>query len=178
MLELLIIGGIVFLVLKGGQLNIPGATAPVIQNATGASLSTVLGTSSAPPSNYTSGNPGYNAAPTPPPVIAGPSAVPSPMPVQFAQQSASPIVNPAFKGGTATTVHNNVLMARPIVTGARTQSAIVPPQQIRVFNPATQTVQTLNPAISQGPVNVARNSPEVASPFWTTNLRQRRVTTY
>jgi hypothetical protein len=43
-----------------GSLSIQAGTSPVINNATGGSLSGALGSASQSPSYYSSGNPGYN----------------------------------------------------------------------------------------------------------------------
>lgn len=175
MIPLLIIGGIAFLLFRGQGLAIPVTQSPVINNATGGSLSSALGSATQPPANYASGVPGYySSIPTPPPVLAGTSAVKSSVPVQFAQQPQP--LKPSQLSGTQ--AHNNVVYARPVIANTRAQAPIVAPSRVRVLNPATQTIVTVNPALSQGAISVARNSPEVASPFWTSVIRTRSIRTY
>ena len=186
LLEALIIGGILFLLVKGGNLNISASTSPVIRNATGGSLSNVLGNKSQPPSAFATGQTGYavqnNSVSTPNTHLAGPSASPSPTPVAFAQQPAIP----NLANRTLSAAHNNVVYSTgvrpnvPTSPGPRVQvpPLVVAPTNVRVFNPATQSVVSVNPALTQGTISTAKNSPEVASPFWAATIKTRKIATY
>ena len=176
MLEVIIIAGIAYLILRGSNLGIPAATTPVIYNATGGSLSNTLGNTYAAPSTFATGAPGYLTNQTPPSVAAGPSAVPSPVPVWIGQQPGIQPLSQRPAPGLA--VHNNVLAVRPVIAGTRVQPLAVAPTQVVTLNPATQTKVVVNPALTAGVVSVARNSPEVASPFWTSPIRNPKLTTY
>ena len=109
---------LLILLFRGGA-SISVGSSPVIQNATGPSLSAALGNSSAPPNYYATGNPGYNAAPaqqTPTPVIAAQSLLPKVAP------GVQTYSNPS------TTQVSNLQNVAPVQNGA---APIVQPVAIR-----------------------------------------------
>ena len=187
MLELIIIGGIIYLIAKGGQISFPTATAPVIHNATGGALSATLGNSNLPPSNYATGQAGYpvqnNSVSTPNTHLAGPSASPSGKPATVAQQPALPVWQPALAGRRLSAAQNNVLFSpgvrsNPTNPGTQVPPLVVAPSRVVAHNPATGKPTMINPALTQGVISTARNSPEVASPFWAATIKTRKIATY
>lgn len=121
----------------------PSVSAPVIQNATGGSLSAVLGNASAPPNYYASGNPGYNVQTRPvAPVKIPTGPVRSGVPFKDFSQ-ISRVYAPA----------NNVRVSRGRVN--------VP------VKTTTNPTGTFNPVIAARPVVVERVGPEVAAAPWT-----------
>lgn len=187
MLELIIVGGLIFLIIKGGNLNLSASVSPVIRNATGGSLSAALGTSNQPPSAFATGQQGYavqnNSVSTPNTHLAGPSAAPDWKPSGIAGQPALPVTQPALANRTVTRAQNNVLFTRGVIPNSNTPATQVPPlvvapSNVRAYVPATQRVQTINPALTQGVVSTSRNSPEVASPFWAATIKTRKIATY
>ena len=184
MIEAVIILGVIYLIFKGGSLNISAATTPVTYNSTGASLSTALGTANNPPSVYATGYPGTLAQNPPAVTLAGTSASFNVVPSGVAGQPNPPVVQPppvAVVGTNAPNLpqplvptrtlspgfHNNVVFATPVVANTRPQAPVALPAAIPVLNPATQRTVIVNPALTGGVVSTARNSPEVASPPWT-----------
>lgn len=171
MIVILLIIGAAYFLLKGGQLNIAAATSPVINNATGSSLGNALGSGTQPPSNFSTGTPGYTSQPTPMPVVAGPSAIPSSAPVSVAQQSGAPANTPIVRPAP-------VRILTPVISGTRRQAPVVAPSAVKTYSPAVGKVVTINPALTAGVVSVTKNSPETSSPPWASFVRTRKVSTY
>lgn len=173
MLEFIIIAGIAYLVLKGGHISVDVATAPVINQAVGGSLSGALGNQAKVPGYYATGNPGYatqNAVTGP--AVAGTSVIPNRLPTGVSQQPGSPIIQ------RPTAPRTPILIARNSggVVGNQTPPPVIAPSLVAIKNPATGQMVLVNPALTQGTVATTRNSPEVASPFWAPNPRIQRLT--
>ena len=166
---LFIISGVAFLLYKGqGQ----GQATTVINQATGGSLSNALGNHPKPPSYFQSGQPGYTGPVAPVPVIAGPSATTAPTPTSFSIQPGG-VVTPR---GTVPVAPMRQIV--PAISGTRALPPVVVPSRISVYNPATNRIAVINPALTQGTVAVSRPGPEVASPFWASRIRTRKIAAY
>jgi hypothetical protein len=85
-----------------GSLSIQAGTSPVINNATGGSLSGALGSQAQPPSYYSSGNPGYNTQQ--PPVVQTPILVKNPV-----LKITRPIFGPVYGNGGQPIIATNLI---------------------------------------------------------------------
>jgi hypothetical protein len=112
---------------------------PVIKNSTGGSLGAALGTASAPPNYYVSGNPGYNT-----------------------QTKPSATILPTPRSGVPFKTFDQILPVPPAQPVGTRKGVVGIPQRSPV-NPAG----TYKPIIANRPVVVSRFGPEVASAPWT-----------
>lgn len=122
------------------------AQTPVINNATGGSLSSALGTAAATPGYYATGNPGYTTQTRP--------IAPTPVTPRI-DRSGAPIERPEHIALVAPPTRTRIARGRVNV-----------PRKTSV-NPTG----TFNPAIAARPVVVERVGPEVASAPWSKAAR-------